>query len=192
MKCISLERLRVYIQVYDSYGSWNNALRVVQFVNCISLQGFSGSHALRAKNIRRVLRRASHQYVNIYAVHQLYDSWTIVSRPVRVLRVVSSHSRVVSVRQYWTSMAWYHVFQFYFKLSVLEFRWWGFCIIFFSIPLLRRHTAWSSAKTHRQGPHKRRNPPYICQNHCKLHSSLWNGCNGLYSRGHENLLWAWR
>jgi len=65
---ISLERLRVYIQVhdsYDSFGSWNNGLRVVQFVNYILLQGLSGSHALRTKNIRRFLRRASHQYVNI-------------------------------------------------------------------------------------------------------------------------------
>ena len=44
VKCISLERLRVYIQVhdsYDSYGSWNNGLRVVQFVNCMSLEGLS-------------------------------------------------------------------------------------------------------------------------------------------------------
>ena len=78
-----------------------------------------GSHALRTKNIRRVLRFgaftfserrtcivfsmfvspaihgryefgriAYHQYVNIYAVHQLYDSLTIVSRPVRVVRLV--------------------------------------------------------------------------------------------------------
>ena len=30
-------------------------------------------------------RIAYHQYVNIYAVHQLHDSWTIVSRPVRVV-----------------------------------------------------------------------------------------------------------
>ena len=59
---------------YDSYGSGNNGLRVVQFVHCISLERLSGSHALRTKNIRRVLRRAYHQYVNIYAVHQLYDS----------------------------------------------------------------------------------------------------------------------
>ena len=35
-------------------------------------------------------RIAYHQYVNIYAVHQLYDSWTIVSRPVRPVRVVLS------------------------------------------------------------------------------------------------------
>ena len=44
VKCISLERLRSYIQVHDpydsynSYGSWNNGLRVVQLVNCISLK----------------------------------------------------------------------------------------------------------------------------------------------------------
>ena len=69
------------------------------------IQALSGSHALRTKNIRRVLhfgeftfserrtcivlsmfvspaihgsyefgRIAYHQYVNIYAVHQLYDS----------------------------------------------------------------------------------------------------------------------
>ena len=41
---ISLERLRVCIQVhdpydsFDSYGSWNNGLRVVQLVNRISLE----------------------------------------------------------------------------------------------------------------------------------------------------------
>ena len=33
-------------------------------------------------------RIAYHQYVNIYAVHQLYDSWYIVSRPIRPVRVV--------------------------------------------------------------------------------------------------------
>ena len=33
-------------------------------------------------------RIAHHQYVNIYAVHQLYDSWIIVSRPGRTVRVV--------------------------------------------------------------------------------------------------------
>ena len=67
------------------------------------------SHALRTKNIHCVLRFvlsvfvsraihgpckfdriAYHQYVNIYAVHQLHDSWTIVSRPLRVVRVVLS------------------------------------------------------------------------------------------------------
>jgi len=92
---------------YDSYGSWNNGLRVVQLVNCTSLEGLSGSHTLRTKKICRVLRCASHQYVNIYAVHQLFDLWTNVSRPVldiRVVQVVLSHSRVVSVRQYWTRM----------------------------------------------------------------------------------------
>ena len=104
-----------------------NGLRVVQFVNCISLKGLSGSHALRTKNIPRVLsfgaftfserktcivlsmfvspaihgsyefgRIAYHQYVNIYAVHQLCVSSAIVSRSVRDVRVVSSHSRVVS------------------------------------------------------------------------------------------------
>ena len=107
-------------------------------MNCISLEGLSGSHALRTKNILRVLRFgaftfseqrtcivlsmfvspaihlsyefgriAYHQYVNIYAVQKLYDSWTIASRlvrVVRVVRVVSSHSRVVCVRQYWTRM----------------------------------------------------------------------------------------
>ena len=35
VKCISLERLTVYIQVHDSYDSWNNGSRVVQLVNCI-------------------------------------------------------------------------------------------------------------------------------------------------------------
>jgi len=103
----STGRETMVYESYDSYGSWNNGLRVVQFVNFISLEGLSGSHALRTMNIRCVLRQASHQYVNIYAVHQLYNLWTIVSRPVRVVRVVrvvSSHSRVVSVRQYWTRM----------------------------------------------------------------------------------------
>ena len=34
VKCISLERLTVYIQVHDS---WNNGSRVVQLVNCIDI-----------------------------------------------------------------------------------------------------------------------------------------------------------
>ena len=55
-------------------------------------------------------RIAYHQYVNIYAVHQLYDSWTIVLRPVLVVQVVSSHSEVVSVWQYWTRMIFFVFF----------------------------------------------------------------------------------
>ena len=35
VKCISLERLTVYIQVHDSYDSWNNGSRVAPLVNCI-------------------------------------------------------------------------------------------------------------------------------------------------------------
>jgi len=35
VNCLSLERLRVYIQVHDPYGSQNSGLRVVQLVNCI-------------------------------------------------------------------------------------------------------------------------------------------------------------
>ena len=92
----------------DSYGSWNNDLRVVQFVHCISLERLSGSHALRTKNIRRVLRfgaftfserricivcsmfvspaihgwyefgRIAYHQYVIYAVHQLDDSWTCI------------------------------------------------------------------------------------------------------------------
>ena len=85
-----------------SYGSWNIGLRVVQFVNCISLEGLSGSHALRTKNIRQNCLSSACKYLCSSPI--LYDSWTIVSRPARVERLVSSHSRVVSVRQYWTRM----------------------------------------------------------------------------------------
>ena len=35
VKCISLQRLTVYIQVHDSYDSWNNGSRVAPLVNCI-------------------------------------------------------------------------------------------------------------------------------------------------------------
>ena len=35
VKCISLERLTVYIQVHDSYDSWNNGSRLAPLVNCI-------------------------------------------------------------------------------------------------------------------------------------------------------------
>ena len=148
MKCILSERLRVYIQVHNS---WNNGLQVVRLVGVVKqwftshkvcelhiIRGTFRLSCLRTKNINPVLhfraftfseRRicvvlsmfvspaihgsyklgkiAHHQYVNIYAVHQLYESWTIVSRPVQVIRVVqfvSSHSRVVSVRQYRTRM----------------------------------------------------------------------------------------
>ena len=35
VKCISLERLRMYIQVHDSYGSLNNGLRVVRLAQVV-------------------------------------------------------------------------------------------------------------------------------------------------------------
>ena len=120
-----LER-RIYILI-SGFG-----LRTPTSIHVLLYISLLGSHALRTKNIHGVLRSgaftfserrtcvalsvfvsraihgsyefdriAYHQYVNIYAVHQLYDSWTIVSRPVWV---VSSHSRIVSVRQYWTRM----------------------------------------------------------------------------------------
>ena len=85
-----------------SYGSWNIGLRVVQFVNCISLEGLSGSHALRTKNTRQNCLSSACKY--LFSSPILYDSWIFVSRPARVERLVSSHSRVVSVRQYWTRM----------------------------------------------------------------------------------------
>jgi len=37
VKCISLQRLTVYIQVHDSYDSWNNGSPDVQLVNCIDI-----------------------------------------------------------------------------------------------------------------------------------------------------------
>ena len=37
VKCISLEKLTVYIQVHDSYDSWNNGSRTSQLMNCIDI-----------------------------------------------------------------------------------------------------------------------------------------------------------
>ena len=65
-----IERLGAYIQVhdpYDSYGSWNNGLRVVQLVNCISLE------ELRA-------------YIQ---VHDPYDSYGLWKNGLRVVQLVN-------------------------------------------------------------------------------------------------------
>ena len=70
VKCISLQRLRVYMQVqdpYDSYRSLNNDLRVVQFVNCISLEGLG-------------------VYIQ---VHDPYDSYGSENNGLRVVQFVN-------------------------------------------------------------------------------------------------------
>jgi len=59
--CMSLERLKVCIQVhdpydsYDSYWSWNNGLRVVQLVNCIHnyIRMISETNMLRTMYVPR-------------------------------------------------------------------------------------------------------------------------------------------
>ena len=57
--CISLVTLHPY-ESYDPYGSWNNGLRVVQLVKCISLERLT-------------------VYIQ---VHDSYDSWKNGSRVV--------------------------------------------------------------------------------------------------------------
>ena len=106
VKCISLERLRSYIQVHDPYdsynscGSWNNGLRVVHLVKCISfetLRAYIQVHDpydwydSRVRVVEQWSTSAFHQYVNIYAVHQLYDSWSTAPLGPHVFRTKNIH-----------------------------------------------------------------------------------------------------
>ena len=50
-------------ELYDLYQSWNNGLWVVQLVNCISLEGLLGSHALRTQNIRQNCSSSACKYL---------------------------------------------------------------------------------------------------------------------------------
>ena len=99
VNCISLERLRVSIQVhdpydsFDSYGSWNNGLQVVQLVNCISLERLRVSIQVHDpydsfdsygswNNGLQVV-----QLVNCISLERLESLYTS-PRPVRLVRLV--------------------------------------------------------------------------------------------------------
>ena len=100
---------------YESYGSWTciytpSPSNDMHFTNCTTRKplfhdlydpyGSYGSYGSHCRGWSPVLLMICRSPL----FHDLYHPLTIVLRPVRVVRVVSSHSRVVSVRQYWTRM----------------------------------------------------------------------------------------